>query len=136
MHVAALPTMANKELPLAQHLFQAGEKPWFQAAARSNAIDFRYPWQEADEVRVSFPKEVEVEKSASDDFIVIGYARYRALHQQEAADKLYVRRDFIMGTGLVLPDKYKELKDFSDKINTDDAPPTLLKLSVEGAGSN
>jgi len=132
----ALPTVANKELSLAQHLFQAGEKPWFPAAARSNAIDFRYPWQEADEVRVSLPAGVEVEKLASDDTLAIGYARYRVQHKQEAADKLYARRDFIMGTGLVLPDKYKELKEFSDKINTDDAQPMLLKLSVKGAGSN
>jgi hypothetical protein len=45
-------------------------------------------------------------------------------------------RDFIMGAGLVPSDKYKELKEFSDKINTDDAQPTLLKLPVKGAVSN
>jgi hypothetical protein len=120
---------ANPELPLAQHLFQAGEKPWFPAAARTNAIDFRYPWQEADEVRVSIPSGVEVEKLASDDSLAIAYSRYRVQHKQEAADKLYARRDFIMGTGLIMPDKYKELKEFSDKINADDSQATLLKLS-------
>jgi len=132
----ALPAVASNELPLAQHVFQAGEKPWFQAAARSNAIDFRYPWQEADEERVSLPAGAEVEKLAADDSLVIGYARYRIQHKQEAADKLYARRDFIMGTGLVQLDKYKELKEFSDKINTDDAQPTLLKLSGKTAGGN
>ncbi len=132
----ALPTGPNKELSLAQHLFQAGEKPWFPAQARSNAIDFRYPWQEADEVRVSLPSGVEVEKLASDDSLIIGYARYRVQHRQEAANKLYARRDFIMGTSLIVPDKYTELKEFSDKIDLDDAQPTLLKLSVKGAGSN
>lgn len=132
----ALPSAANKELSLAQHLFQAGEKPWFPSASRSNAIDFRYPWQEEDEVRISLPAGLEVEKLASDDSLVIGYARYRAQHRQEAADKLYARRDFIMGTSLILPAKYTELKDFTDKIVTDDAQPTLLKLSVKGSGSN
>jgi hypothetical protein len=132
----ALPVAATKELSVPQHLFQAGEKPWFQTAERSSAIDFRYPWQEADEVRLSLPAGVEVEKLAADDALIIGYARYRVQQKQEAAGKLYARRDFIMGTGLVLPDKYKELKEFSDKINTDDAQPTLLKLSVNGTGSN
>lgn len=132
----APPKGANTELSLSQHLFHAGEKPWFPAAARSNAIDFLYPWQEADEVRVSLPAGVEVEKLASDASLVIGYARYRIQNKQEAADKLYARRDFIMGKGLILPDKYTELKEFSDKINTEDAQPTLLKASPKAAGSH
>ena len=131
-----LPTAANSELSLAQHWFQGAEKPWFSAAVRANAIDFRYPWQEADEIRVSLPPGLAVEKLASDDSLAIGYARYRIQHKQEAPDRLYARRDFIMGTGLVLPDKYKELKEFSDKINTDDALPTLLKFSAKVAGNN
>jgi hypothetical protein len=87
-------------------------------------------------VRVSLPTGVEVEKLAADDSLTIGYSRYRIQQKQEAADKLCARRDFIMGTGLVLPDKYNEIKEFSDKINADDAQPTLLKLPAKAAGSN
>lgn len=127
----AVHTLATQELSLAQQVFQAGETPWFPAATRSNPIDFHYPWQEADEVHVSLPPGVAVEKLAQDDSLAIAYARYRVQHRQEAADKLYVRRDFIMGTGLVLPEKYKELKEFFDKITTDDNQTTLLKLPVK-----
>jgi hypothetical protein len=41
-----------------------------------------------------------------------------------------------MGTGLVLPDKYKELKEFSDKVHADDTQPTLLRSSAKVAGNN
>jgi len=127
----AVPAVANQELSLALQVFQAGEKPWFPAAARSNAVDFHYPWQEADEVHVSLPAGVAVEKLAQDDSLTIAYARYRVQHRQEAPNKLYARRDFIMGTGLLLPEKYKQLKEFFDKITSDDAQTTLLKLPVK-----
>jgi len=119
-----------------QHMFQSGEKPWFSEAARTNAVDFRYPWQEADEVRVDLPAGLEVEKLAADDSFAIAYSRYRVQHKVETPGKLFARRDFIMGTSLILPEKYKELKEFSDKINADDAQPTLLKFTVQGKGSN
>jgi hypothetical protein len=56
--------------------------------------------------------------------------------KQEAPDKLYARRDFIMGTNLLLPDKYKEVKDFFDRINADDTQPAVLTLSTNAAGQN
>ena len=127
----AAPAAINQELPLPLHLFQAGEKPWFPAAARSNAIDFRYPWQEADEVRITLPPGIAIEKMPQDDSLSLPYARYHVQRKQEAANTLYARRDFIMGAGLLLPEKYKELKEFFDKITADDAQPTLLRLSAK-----
>lgn len=132
----AAPAGTNQELALSPQVFRAGEKPWFPAVARSNAIDFQYPWQEADEVHVSLPAGVAVEKLAQDDSLTLPYALFRVQQKQEAVDKLYGRRDFIMGTSLVLPDKYKELKEFFDKITTDDTQTTFLKLSAKAAGSN
>jgi len=122
---------ANQELPLPLQVFHAGEGPWFPAAARLNAIDFRYPWQEADEIRITLPAGVAVDKMAQDEALNLPYARYRVQHKQEAANLLYARRDFIMGAGLLLPDKYKEVKEFSDKIAADDAQPTLLRSGVK-----
>ncbi|HVN17199.1 MAG TPA: DUF3857 domain-containing protein [Dongiaceae bacterium] len=119
----------NDQLSLAQHLFQAGQKPWFTAPMRSNAIDFHYPWQEADEVYVSLPAGVAVEKLAQDDSLSLPYALYRVQHRQEAGNKLYARRDFIMGAGLVLPDKYGDLKNFFDKVTADDAQTAVLRVS-------
>ncbi len=123
----ALSALQRKQL--AQQVFQAGETALFPASTRANAIDFRYPWQEADEVRVGLPADIQVEKLAPDDSLSIGYARYRIRHKQEDPHKLYSRRDLIIGTGLVLSDKYKDTKDFFDKIHTDDNQPTVLQPS-------
>ena len=122
---------ANQELLLPLQVFHAGEKPWFPGAARLNAIDFRYPWQEADEVHVTLPAGVPVAKMAQNDSLSLPYALYRVQHKQESANLLYARRDFIMGAGLLLPEKYKELKDFFDKIASDDAQTTLLTLPIK-----
>jgi hypothetical protein len=127
----AAPAAMNQELPLPLQVFQAGEKSWFPAAARSNAIDFRYPWQEADEVRITLPPGIAIEKMPQDDSLSLPYARYHVQRKQEAANTLYARRDFIMGAGLLLPDKYKELKEFFDKITIDDAQTALLKLPLK-----
>ena len=126
-----VPVVTNQESFLAQQVFQATEKPWFPAASRSNAIDFRYPWQEADEVRVTLPEGVVVEKVAQDDSLALAFARYRVQHRQEAANKIYARRDFIMGVGLLQPASYKELKEFFDKIASDDAQATSLRLQAK-----
>jgi hypothetical protein len=124
-------TSSKQELSLVQQVFKAGENSLFPAETRSNAIDFQYPWQEADEVHVSLPAGVAVEKLAQDDSLALPYARYRVQFRQEAMDKLYARRDFIMGTGLLRPEKYKELKEFFEKIAADDAQITLMKFSVK-----
>jgi len=42
---------------IAEHLFQAGEPPRFPVLQRTNAIDFRFPWQEADEIRITLRRE-------------------------------------------------------------------------------
>jgi hypothetical protein len=127
----SVPVVTNQELFLAQQVFQATEKPWFPAASRSNAVDFRYPWQEADEVHVTLPEGVVVEKIAQDDSLALAFARYRVQHRQEAANKIYARRDFIMGVGLLQPASYKELKEFFDKIASDDAQATSLRLQAK-----
>lgn len=130
------PAPASQEFFLGQHLFQSGEKPWFPASVRSNAVDFHYPWQEADEITIKLPTGTEIQKLATDDSFGIPYARYRIQHKQQSAEMLYGRRDFIMGAGLILPDKYKELKEFFDRVSSDDGRTTTLELPGAGGGSN
>jgi hypothetical protein len=123
-------------LNLPCNLFQSYDKVLFPSPTRNNAIEFRYPWQEADEVHVSLPPGLSVAKLPPDESFALPYARYRVQAKQESADKLYARRDFIMGTNLLLPDQYKEVKHFFDKINADDLQPAVLTLPTNAAGKN
>jgi hypothetical protein len=127
------PLSNNGQLSFPSHPFKTGEKPWFPDNARTNAIDFRYPWQEADELRLTLPRGAQVQRLATDDSLGTGYARYRVQHKQESATTLYSRRDFIMATGLLMPAQYSEVKSFFDKINADDSQPTVLTMAHTAA---
>jgi hypothetical protein len=119
---------AGKRLMLAQHLFQVNEKARFAAATRQNAVYFNYPWQEADEVEIKLPTGMTVESLAPNDAVKLDYAVYEAQQKQPAPDTIYSRRDFIMGSSLVMPDNYKQVKDFFDKVKADDDQPALVRL--------
>jgi len=72
---------------------------------------------------------MEVESLAPDDMVKLEYALYKVQQKQEAPNKIFSRRDFIMGQGLFDPDKYQEVKGFFDKVKADDDQPALVRLS-------
>jgi hypothetical protein len=119
---------AGKRLMLAQHLFQINEKARFPATTRSNAIYFHYPWEEADDVHIKLPAGIEIESLAPDDMVKLDFALYKAQQKREAPDKIYSRRDFIIGGGLFGPEQYKEVKGFFDKVKADDEQPALVRV--------
>jgi Domain of Unknown Function with PDB structure (DUF3857)/Transglutaminase-like superfamily len=120
---------AGKHLMLMQHLFQTDEKPRFPAAQRANAVLFRFPWQEADEVHIKLPPDMKLDSLAPDDSVSLPYALYKVRQKQEAPDRIFSRRDFVMGTTLIPVDQYKEVKTFFDKVASDDGQPALVRLS-------
>jgi hypothetical protein len=120
---------AGKRLMLQQHLFQVNEKPRFPATQRTNPLYFHLPWQEADEVHITIPAGMEIESFAPDDTIKLDYALYKVQQKREAPDKIFSRRDLIMGQGLFTPNEYKEIKGFFDKVKADDDQPALVRLS-------
>lgn len=120
---------AGKRLMLQQQFFQINEKPRFPSVDRKNSIYFHVPWQEADEVHITIPTGMEVESLAPDDTIKLQYALYKVQHKQEAPDKIFTRRDMIMGQGIFTPTEYKEVKGFFDKVKADDDQPALVRLS-------
>jgi hypothetical protein len=126
---------AGKHLMLMQHLFQTDEKPRFPATQRINSVLFRYPWQEADEVHIKLPPDMQVESLAPDDSAKLPYALYKVHQKQEAPDRIFSRRDFIMGAMVVPVDQYKELKGFFDKVASDDGQPALVKVSQNVAAT-
>ena len=120
---------AGKRLMLAQHLFQVNEKARFPANTRQNAVYFNYPWQEADEVRIKLPQGMTVESLPPNDMMKLEYAIYQAQQKQEAPDKIFSRRDLVMATSLLMPESYKEVKGFFDKVKADDDQPALVRLA-------
>jgi hypothetical protein len=61
--------------------------------------------------------------------VSLPYALYKVRQKQEAPDRIFSRRDFVMGTTLIPVDQYKEVKTFFDKVASDDGQPALVRLS-------
>jgi hypothetical protein len=120
---------AGKRLLVMQHLFQTKEQGRFSNADRIFPVYFQYPWQEVDEVHIKIPAGMEVESLAPDDSVRIDSAVYQVKQKQEAADKLFSRRDFIMVDMIIPQDRYKDLKGFFDKVKADDDQPALVRIS-------
>ncbi len=120
---------AGKHLMVMQHLFQVNESERFPSAQRTNAVYFHYPWQEADEVHIKIPANMEIESLAPEDTVRLKYAFYKVQQKQDSPSELFSRRDFIMGDLIVVPQDYKELKDFFDKVKADDSQPALVRFS-------
>jgi Domain of Unknown Function with PDB structure (DUF3857)/Transglutaminase-like superfamily len=127
---------AGKHLMLMQHLFQVNETERFAAAQRTNAVYFHYPWQEADVVYISIPAGMQIESLAPDDTVRLKYALYQVQQKQDSPTELYSRRDFVMGDMVIVPQDYKELKDFFDKVKADDSQPALVRFSQSATISN
>ncbi|MBV9180288.1 MAG: transglutaminase domain-containing protein, partial [Acidobacteria bacterium] len=124
---------AGKRFMISEHLFQVNEKPRFPSLRRTSPVYFHLPWQEADEVHLQLPPGMEVESQPPDDTVKLPYAFYQVRHKQEAAGKIFVRRDFIMGQTVFTADEYKEIKPFFDKVENDDGQAALLRLSTSVA---
>jgi hypothetical protein len=131
-----LAVMSGKRLLVQQHLFQVDAKNRFPSAKRINPVYFRYPWQEADEVHISAPAGMEVESLAPDDSVKLPYALYQTKQKQESPGRLFSRRDLIVSEAVILPEGYKEVKDFFDKVKAGDDQPALLKVGASVASSN
>jgi Transglutaminase-like superfamily. len=124
---------AGKRMMLPQHLFQVNEKARFSVIERNNPIYFHTPWQEADEVHIKIPAGMEIETMAPDDVVKLSYALYQSRQKQESPDRIFSRRDLVMGVGLFSTAEYKEVKGFFDKVKADDDQPTLVRLSSVAA---
>jgi hypothetical protein len=128
--------VSGKRLLLQQHLFQIDSRNLFPSTKRVNAVYFRYPWQEADEVHITVPSGMEVESLAPDEVVKLPYALYQTRQKQESPGRLFSRRDLIVSQPVVLPAQYGEVKDFFDKVKAGDDQPALLKAGANVASSN
>jgi len=121
---------AGKRTLVPVHIFQINDKPVFSASNRVNPIYFWYLTRQADEIHITLPASLEVESLPANDSVKLDYAVYSTIQKQEAPSSIMARRDLIMG-GMAFPtNKYKELKDFYDKVKTGDDQQMILKGSA------
>ena len=118
------------------HIFQVNDKPMFAAAQRVNPVYFSYPWSTIDEVHLTLPPNAVVDSLPPNDEVNREYAMYKTVQKEEKPGTVFSRRDVIMA-GIVFPvDRYKEVKEFFDKIKTGDDQQVIVKAAAHGAQGN
>ena len=121
---------AGKRLLVPVHIFQVNEKPVFSSSSRVNPIYFWYLTRQIDEVHITLPPSLELESLPANDSVKLDYALYSTTQKQESSNGIMARRDLVMG-GMAFPtDRYKEIKDFYDKVKTGDDQQMILKGSA------
>lgn len=130
-----LATSAGKRWMVPPHLFEVNQKAKFPSAQRVNALYLYYPYREIDEVHIILPTGMEVESLPVDDTVKLDYALYKTTQKMEVPGTVFSRRDLAMN-GMAFPvTRYKEVKDFYDKVKTCDDQPMLLKGSPHAQGN-
>ncbi|HUF05556.1 MAG TPA: DUF3857 and transglutaminase domain-containing protein [Aridibacter sp.] len=122
-------------------VFEYGIPPVFTSNERRNAIHFRYPWSEEDEIEIEFPEgystnlsdwPAEVEDRSGVSRLSI------SVTQAGESSKLKVSRRFRFGEGSIIfsVDAYPQLKKLFDTYSLTDSKLLLLEKRVSAAGSS
>jgi transglutaminase-like putative cysteine protease len=126
-------TMTGKRLVMPVDLFLAGESATFAPAKRETAVYFEYPQSVQDALRVNFPKEFAVEAVPdAGTFELPKEAVYKMTVTQTPAN-FTTRRTFLMGTVIVPPAEYGELRKFYSQFESKDQESVVVKVAPPGS---
>ena len=117
---------AGKRLLISNDIFLSNAKPAFPHEKREIPVYFHYPYIEQDAVRVTFPTTIKMESApSSDKFMFQNRAAY-SLTSSTTPNSVTVRRDFVLGELIVLPNEYADLRSFYNKFETKDQESVVL----------
>jgi hypothetical protein len=127
-------TNAGKRVLLPLDVLQFGRKPVFTHAERQHSIIYRYPSREVDELHIALPANLAVESLPANQSVDLPYAMYRATRGR-SGNEIVVGRDFAVAILFVQLDKYKEVKEFYDKVKEGDDQQAVLRGAVNATGN-
>jgi len=128
-----LATVTAKRLILPGQLFESTSKPLFPHETRTVGIDFNYGRRVIDAVRVKFPPGVTVESVPKEDsFTLKSLAAYHSKTEQQPTYVL-MRRTYDLGVPFFMPPEYNDVREFYNKLATDDQLPVLLSADTTTA---
>ena len=126
----ALGSWTGKRLVLPADIFLSHEKATFPHEKRDIAVDFHYPSQVRDALRINFPANFTVEASPS----AVKYsfkteAGYR-MTVDSAPTSFTTRRDYLFAEIYVLPPEYPQLRTFYSQFEANDQQSVVLKSTT------
>ncbi len=127
-------TATAKRVILPSTFFEAQGKPLFTASKREAAVDLHYCSTVQDEVNLELPKELAVESLPKNAGIPLPKnALYTSSY--EVKNNIYThKRVFILANVFFLQNEYGTLKDFYQKVGSQDQEQAILKVAAVETG--
>lgn len=126
-------TSAGKRALLPLDVLQFGRDPVFAHAERQHTVVFKYPSRNIDEIHITLPASIDVESLPGNVDVKLPYAAYQ-FQRSRKGNELIAVRDLAEAILYVSKDKYKEVKDFFDKVKAGDDQQGVLRRTANAAG--
>jgi hypothetical protein len=120
----------GKRLVVPADLFLVNHKATFPHEKRDIAVDFNYPSQTRDALRINFPPNFSVEAAPPNvKYDFKSYAGY-GMTIESTATNFTTRRDYAFGEVYILPAEYTQLRTFYSQFETNDQQSIVLKSTA------
>jgi hypothetical protein len=121
-----LGSSTGKRVLLPGDIFVSSAKPIFPHEKREIAIYFQYARITQDAVRIKFPPTLSIESLPVADKSTYEKLIAHGVSVESTPTSVTVRRDFILGEIIFLPDKYPSLRDYYLKMENKDQESVVL----------
>ena len=130
----ALGTATARRVLFPAALFEAQGKALFVHEKRELPIDLHYSYATQDTVTIELPKTLEVESVPKDAKLSLAQGAVYTVTYTVKDNVFSQKRIMVLTNPLFMPTEYGQLKDFYQKVNTQDQEQAILKLAAAGSG--
>lgn len=126
VEIPGFASVAGKRLLVPSYLFETKQLDAFKHAERKYPVYFSYAYAELDNLTFELPPEYTIESTPQTQDVSLPYARYRNVSQLQG-HTLNTQRALLFN-GIFFPvDKYRDVKDFFNKVQAGDELQVVLK---------
>jgi hypothetical protein len=126
----AVGTWTGKRLVLPADLFLVNHRATFPHEKREAAVDFEYPSQTRDALRINFPSTFSVEAAPSAAKYGLNQSAIYGMTVDTTPTSLTTRRDYASNDVYILPADYPQLRSFYSQFETNDQQSVVLKTTT------
>ncbi len=127
-------TTTSKRVFLPSSFFEAGTKPLLVHDKRETPVYLRYASATQDTVTIELPKDVSIESVPKDIKLPLPNNALYTVKYEVKAGTYTQTRILVLANFLFAPADYGGVKDFFQKVNTQDQEQAVLKLNETGSG--
>jgi Domain of Unknown Function with PDB structure (DUF3857)/Transglutaminase-like superfamily len=130
----AIGSSTGKRLLIPADLFEVSTRPSFPHETREVPVSFSYPNMVQDAIRINFPATLSVESLPANDATTFQTFAGHDMTTTSTATSVSIRRNFVLGEILYMPNEYPDLRAFYSKMETKDQESVVLITTPVATG--